>query len=190
MLKNKTNSLGQKMQWLSLFDKWNILIIFIFFIVSLALPISFISPLNPESQTQTIRIISLEYRKTSTIIIIILAINIWISINSNFKSRFLRYTGIGNDIYARFFQKWLIFTMLIFFWEITLHLRNNLTQTINLGLWYYILWWLLVAWIIIDFLFLQRNYKVQTAHDNSKLTIVRDEKNNEWKQSFKNLFDE
>lgn len=190
MLKNRTNALGQKIQWLSLFDKWNVVIIFAFFIVALVFPISYISPLTTESQTQTIRMISLEYRKTSILILVILAINIWISINSNFKSRFLRYTGIGNDIYARFFQKWIIFIMLIFFWEIILHLRNNLTQTINLAMWYYILWWLLIAWIIIDFLFLQRNYKVQSAHENSKLTIIREENNNEWKQSFKNLFDE
>ncbi len=178
------------MQWLSLFDRWNVIIALAFFIIAVTLPVSYINPLWPDSQTTTLRIISLEYRKTSVIILLLLAINIWMSINGNFRSWFLKYTGIWNDIYARLLQKGIIFILFIFFWEIIIQLRTNLTQTINLALWYYILAWLLIVWLIIDFLFLQRNYKIKSAHENSKLSVIRDEYKDESQQSFKNLFDE
>lgn len=191
MLKNKASTLTSTIQWLTIFDKFNIFIVFSFFVIALLLPVAYINPLTNDAQTQTLRIISLEYWKTSIIIVILLIINAWMSINNNFKSRFLRYTWIWNDIYARFFQKWVVFIILIFFGELVLYLRNTLTQTINIARGYYILGWIIIVGLIIDFMFLQRNYKVNKAHNNSQATMLHEENDtNKQHQSFKNLFEE
>lgn len=190
MLKNKNSNLSHTLQGLSTLDKWNILIVCIFFIVALILPIAYISPLSSEAQTITIRAISFEYRKTSIVIIVLLTINTGMSLNWNFKSFFLQYTWMGNEIYIRFLQKWVLFVLLLLFGEVIIHLRLILTQTLNLWLGYYILWWVIIIWLWIDFLFLHRNYKINKAHINSRTSIIHDENNDSNRQSFKNLFDE
>lgn len=191
MLKNKSSKISTIISWLSVFDKLNLLIVFLFFIWAILFPIAYIAPIGPEGQTQTIRIIWIEHRKTSIIILMLLVTIAGMSINGKFKSWFLRFTGIGNDIYARFFQKGMIFLLLIFFGEIVIHLRDVLTQTINITRGYYTLGSILIGWLIIDFLFLQRNYKVQNTYNHIQTTITHEETH--WEkghQTFKNLFDE
>lgn len=194
MIKNKASALGSTIKGLTIFDKLNLLMVIVFFICALTAPIATISPINSDKNGEVIHIFSQEHRKTTIVLLCILAINAGMSINSKFKSRFLSYTGVGNDIYARFFQKWVIFTLLLFFWEIIIHMRSSLTQTINLSRWYYCLWWLLIIWLCIDFLFLQRNYKTSSTYNHMKhQTHHKDEDSQDREnthQTFKNLFEE
>lgn len=195
MIKNKASALWSTIKGLTIFDKLNLLIVVIFFICALLVPIATISPISSDKNWEIIHIFSQEHRKTTIIILFILAINAGMSINSKFKSWFLSYTGVGNDIYARFFQKWVIFTLLIFFWEIIIHMRDSLTQTINLSWWYYCLWWLLIIWLCVDFLFLQRNYKTSSTYNHIKHQAhtkddVSQESEQHTHQTFKNLFEE
>jgi hypothetical protein len=58
MLKNnKASKLSATISGLSIFDKLNLLIVFAFFIGVLLFPISYITPIAGESQTQVIKII-------------------------------------------------------------------------------------------------------------------------------------
>lgn len=195
MLKNpKTSKLSITLSWLSVFDKLNLFVVFAFFVGAMIFPIGYISPVTKDAQTQVIRIIWIEHRKTSIIILALLVTVAGMSLNGKFKARFLIFTGVGNDIYARFFQKGVIFILLTFFGEVVIHLRTTLTQTINIGRWYYYLWGLLIVWMIIDFMFLQRNYKVNSAYSHTQTTISHEESHPTVKwhstHTFKNLFDE
>ena len=175
--------------WLSVFDKLTIFGVIIFFVGAVILPVARITPIG-EWDMESIRIVWLEYWKTSALIVLLLASTAWLSINGKFKSRFLHYTGIGNDIYARFIQKLFLVFVLIFFWEIVIHLRAILTQTINLTRWYYFLSGILIVGLCIDFLFLQRKYKLQGAYQHVQTTIAHEESHIHEGQSFKNLFDQ
>ncbi len=177
------------MSWLWIFDKLNIFMVIIFFLWAILFPIAYITPIG-EGDVQTIRIIWLEYRKTSILMIILLASSAGMSINGKFKSWFLQYTGISNDIYARFMQKLFIILLLLFFGEVVIHLRAILTQTINLTRAYYFLSGILIAGLVVDFLFLQRKYKLNSTYQHVHTTIAHEESNTHEGQSFKNLFEE
>lgn len=194
MIKNKASALWSTIKGLTVFDKLNLLVVVIFFISAIILPIAHISPIN-NTWEMTISLFSLDNWKTTLLVLCMLAINAGMSINSKFKSWFLEYTGVWNDIYARFFQKWVIFCLLMFFGEIIIHLRSSLTQTINLSWWYYFLWWLLIVWLCIDFLFLQKNYKTSSTYNHAKNHLHssknnEEETNQQHNQTFKNLFDQ
>jgi len=190
MLKNSSSKVWSLISWLSIFDKLNVLLVVIFFFWSIIFPIASIIPIG-DGDRVTIRLIGLEYRKTSVLILVLLTSTMGMSINGKFKSWFLIYTGITNEIFARFIQKIMIIILLVFFGEIIIHLRGTLTQTINLSRWYYLLSTLLIAWLVVDFLFLQRRYKYNNTHQHTQTTITQEESHNhEWQQGFKNLFDE
>ena len=168
----------------------------LFFVGIILFPIAYIAPVTSQDSAQAIRLVGLEHRKTSIGILIILVVNTGMSINGKFKSLFLKFTGIGNDIYARFFLKGTIFFLLIFFGEIILHLRSSLTQTTNIGRGYYYLGGLLLIGLVVDYLFLQRNYTLNVIYNPRQTTINQDYNYEEQPnpenspQSFKNLFDE
>ncbi|HMY80995.1 MAG TPA: hypothetical protein PLW93_00105 [Candidatus Absconditabacterales bacterium] len=196
MLKHKTSHLSATIKGLTVFDKMNLFLVIIFFICAILAPIGYITPISPDRQTETLRLVGIEHRKISLVIIVLLVINAGMSINSSFKSRFLNYTGIGNNIYARFFQKGIIFILLLFRGEIVLHLRETLTQTINLGRGYYVLSALIIVGLIIDFLFLQRNYKLNTTYStitqssNNTSSHSSHEGREHQGETFKSLFEE
>lgn len=196
MLKHKWSKFSEAVSGLWIFDKLNILIVILFFVGIILFPIAYIAPVTSQDSAQAIRLVGLEHRKTSIGILIILVVNTGMSINGKFKSLFLKFTGIGNDIYARFFLKGTIFFLLIFFGEIILHLRSSLTQTINIGRGYYYLGGLLLIGLVVDYLFLQRNYKLNVSYNHRQTTINQDYNYEEQPnpenspQSFKNLFDE
>ena len=91
MLKHKGSKFSEALSGLSIFDKLNILIVFLFFVGVVLFPIAYIAPVTNEDTAQAIRMIGLEHRKTSIGILIILVVNAGMSINGKFKSLFLKF---------------------------------------------------------------------------------------------------
>ena len=189
MLKNSPSKVSSLISWLSIFDKLNVFLVILFFLWAILFPIASINPIG-EGEGATIRLIGLEYRKTSILIVVLLANSMWMSMNGKFKSWFLSYTGITNEIFARFIQKLMIIILLLFFGEMVIHLRWTLTQTINLSRGYYILSTIIIAGLFVDFLFLQRKHKLNSTYQHVQTTISHEESNIHEGQGFKNLFDE
>lgn len=191
MLKKPSAKISHLFSGITIFDKLNLLVVLVFFIWALLFPIAYINPLGNEGESHIMTLIGIQYRKTSLLVLLLLVMVAGMSMNSKFKAWFLQYTGTNNDIYARLLHKGIIFVILIFFGEVVLFLRETLTQTLNIGRGYYFLGGLLIVGLIIDFLFLQRQYKLNKTYQHTQTTITQEESTHHANHTgFKNLFDE
>lgn len=189
---NKPNKLFDKITKLNFFDKINVFYIILFVLIAFILPFGLLSQLWEWGSKTYIRLFNINFWKTDIIILILLAIELLLSINHKFKRFYLNFTGISSDIYARFILKFFMFGLFIVAWDFILYYKTNISQSIWFGIWYYLLGIVVIAGLVLDYLFLQRKYKLDKRHKTIQVGIDHNSKDESDKsdESFSWLFDQ
>lgn len=140
----------------------------------------------------SIRIFNIDFRKTDLIIILLLVVELLLSVNYKFKRFYLNFTGMSSDIYARFILKLFMFWLLIVIGDFIIYFKINMSQSIWFGAWYYLLGVVVVLWLVLDYLFLQRKYKLDKKNKTMQVGIDHNSKDNtsEIWDNFSWLFDQ
>lgn len=120
--------------------------------------------------------------------ILILRLHIVNIISLQFRNFINKLFGFINPIALWFFLQILLLVIYININEIIWIVRVNLSQTISMSAWYYIITWWIILWLIfqtIKLVKINKNTNSQILNMQTKNKLWK----NEW-ESFKNLFDE
>lgn len=188
----KSSKLFDQLNKLNFFDKINVVYIILFLLIALIFPFALLSQLWEWGNKISIKLFDINFWKTDVIILILLGIELFLSINHKFKRFYLNFTGISSDIYARLILKFFMFGLLITSWDLILYFKTNISQSIWFGIGYYLLGIIVVGWLILDYLFLQRKYKLDKRYKTMQVGIDHNaqEEIDEWGDNFSWLFDQ
>ena len=167
------------------FDKFFFLYLLILVLFLVFFDIFKILPLGLDSTTA---IYIYKFPLTLIFTILVLRLHIVNIISLQFRNFINKLFGFVNPITLWFFFQILLFMAYINISEIIWLVRINLSQTISISNWYYIITWWIILWMIfqtIKLIKVNKNTNSQILNMQSKNRAIK----NEW-ESFKNLFDE
>lgn len=188
----KSSKLFEQINKLNFFDKINVLYVVLFILIALIFPFGMLSQLWEWGTKISIRLFDINFWKTDIIILIILGVELFLSINHKFKRFYLNFTGISSDIYARFILKFFMFGVLLISGDLILYFKTNISQSIWFGIWYYLLGIVIIAGLVIDYLSLQRKYKLDKRYKTMQVGIdhTSSEEVDDGNENFSGLFDQ
>lgn len=188
----KSSKLFEQINKLNFFDKINVLYVVLFILIALIFPFGMLSQLWEWGTKISIRLFDINFWKTDIIILIILGVELFLSINHKFKRFYLNFTGISSDIYGRFILKFFMFGVLLISGDLILYFKTNISQSIWFGIWYYLLGIVIIAGLVIDYLSLQRKYKLDKRYKTMQVGIdhTSSEEVDDGNENFSGLFDQ
>ncbi len=188
----KSSKLFDQINKLNFFNKINVLYVVLFLAIALIFPFWLLDQIWDWDIKISIRIFNIDFRKTDLIIILLLVVELLLSVNYKFKRFYLNFTGMSSDIYARFILKLFMFWLLIVIGDFIIYFKINMSQSIWFGAWYYLLGVVVVLWLVLDYLFLQRKYKLDKKNKTMQVGIDHNSKDNtsEIWDNFSWLFDQ
>ena len=187
---SKWKKLLDQVTKLNFFDKINILYVILFLLIAIIFPFGVIKTLWWDGAKMNIRLFNIDFWKTDIVLLFILAIEILISVHHKFKRFYLNFTGISSDIYARFILKFFMFGMFIIIGDLILYYKINISQSIWFWLGYYLLGIIVIGWLIVDYLFLQRKYKLNKRYKDMQVGIDHTSSEEKEHDKFSGLFDQ